>query len=62
MRLTFNVIMRLIEILPNQSRYLQKYNGIIKRFDQKEQDVWGNSYLSMYGDWKPGGTGIFSFD
>jgi len=30
-------------------------------FNRKARTVWGNSYLPMDSDWKPGGTRIVSF-
>ena len=44
-----------------KSKYQQKYTEIVKWFDCRAQDIWGNSYLHMDSDWKPKGTRIFLF-
>ena len=44
-----------------KSRYQQKYTDVVNQYDHKAQPVWGNNYLPMDSDWKPGGTGIVLF-
>ena len=39
----------------------KKYHDTICGFDQRAKDIWGNSYLNMTSDYKPGGTGIVTF-
>ena len=39
----------------------KKYHDTIRGFDQRAKDIWGNSYLNMTSDYKPGGTGIVTF-
>ena len=44
-----------------KSTYRENTTKIVKVFDWKAQNIWGNTHLPMEIDFKPGGIGIVMF-